>query len=165
MAELDLELAAEPRDGLVVAVEALEHDRRPVPEQLEDPRRVGHPRNGFRTRRARTRVGGLGDLLAGLDQTERRPSERGRRQDPIDVVERQKVREPERVLTRMDDGAPAPRLAQEAVGVTDASGERSPRAAGPLELGDRGHDGASVPSESFESFESESCLSVPSASC
>ena len=165
VAELDLELAAEPRDGLVVAVEALEHDRRPVPEQLEDASRVGHPRHRFRTRRARTRVGGLGDLLAGLDQAERRRSERGRRQDPVDVVERQQVGEPERVLTRVDDGAPAPRLAQEAVGVTDASGERSPRAAGPLELGDRGHDGASVPSESFESFVSESCLSVPSASC
>ena len=42
---------------------------------------------------------------------------------------------------------------------------RSPRAARPFELGDRGHDGVSVPSESFESVGSEACLSVPSASC
>jgi hypothetical protein len=139
----------------VVAVQALEHDRRPVPNSSKTrrgrpcPRRASNPSCPNACTRPR-------DLLARLDQAERRRSERGRRQDPVDVVERQQVGEPERVLTLVDTGSPPPRLAQEAVGVTDASGERGRRE--PLARSSSATEvttPASVPSESFESFVSD----------
>ena len=94
MPELQLEVTAEARDRLGPAMQALEHDRRAVFEERRDASGVRDPCDLPRTCATRSRVGGLRDLGAGLHEPEERRAERGRREEPVDVVEREQVLEP-----------------------------------------------------------------------
>ena len=161
MPEGELEASAEPRDGLGPSVQALEHDRRAVLDERSHTRGVRDPLHRSRSRAARARVRGLGDPLARLHEAEERRPERRRRQEPVDVVEREQVLEPARLSAEADRRPRPPVVLEERPGVAGAPLER--RAIGP-DAFERAlaHDVPSVPSVSPPSVPSASVPSVPS---
>ncbi len=114
--ELDLEVGDQPRQRRPVAVQALEHDRRPAVEEGGDLARVDQSgeRSAGQARRARVRR--LGQHAAVLGDPDRRRPDRRLGEQVVDVVEREQPDEQVGVGA-VQVHAGRPDLRQEGLGV------------------------------------------------
>src|SRR5688572_27557891 len=101
---------------------ALEDDGGALVEERMDPDRVGDPRDGGRSGPSGLRVRGDRDRLPILHQPERGRAEGHRREDVIDVREREEVFEPP--WAAVEDRTDSPRGGGEPVDVSDTPLER-----------------------------------------
>jgi hypothetical protein len=115
VAELGLELPAELGQRRVLDLEGLEDDRRAPLKLRRDTLDAGRPREGLRRPRNVLRIVGEDDLLALLDDAERRPAQPAFRDPPLDLCDREQVVKAPLLVTRDEEGLVLPVLVEEAI--------------------------------------------------
>ena len=115
MSELGLELPAEGRQRRVLNLQGLEDDRRATLEFRRDALDARRPREWLRRPRDVLRVVGEDDLLALLDDAERRPAQATFGDAPLDLRDRKQVVEAPLLVARDEEGLLLPILVEEAI--------------------------------------------------
>jgi hypothetical protein len=99
----------------VLHLERLEDDRRAALELRRDALDAGRPREGLRRPWNVLRVVGENDLLALLDDAERRPAQPALRDTPFGLCDREQVLKAPLLVARDEEGLLLPVLVEEAI--------------------------------------------------